>query len=225
METETSWVQEQANLMTAEHGFLGVPLQTFEIGGRTHLVRLLENGLLPESKVLDIGCGVLRVAYWVMRFLNPGGYCGIEPARQRVELGQSYFFSPEELAHKKPRFDFNADFDSWVFETTFDYFIACSIWTHCSKAHMETTLDGFLENTGPSGVFLVSYLPANGPEDDYMGDTWVGTSHESTTPGIVRHSLDWIRDACHRRQLHVRELPGIDCDSQYWLRIDKLRSS
>ena len=216
-----SRVQTRAEAMMDAHGFVGVPRETFEIGGRAQLVRLLENGLLPESRVLDIGCGVLRVAYWLVRFLDPGCYFGIEPARSRVALGKRYLFSAAELGHKRPRFDHNEVFDTSVFPTDLDYFVAGSIWTHCSKAHLEATLDGFVRDTGPHGVFLASYLPAEGPGDDYMGETWVGTSHESDTPGVVRHSLEWIQGAIERRGLSWKLLPGPDCDSQYWLRIDK----
>lgn len=55
-----SRVQTQADEMMERHGFLGVPRQTFEVGGRAQFVRLLNHGLTPESKVLDIGCGCLR---------------------------------------------------------------------------------------------------------------------------------------------------------------------
>lgn len=58
-----SQVQTQADEMIKRHGFLAVPRETFEVGGRAQLVRLLNHGLTPESKVLDIGCGPLRVAY------------------------------------------------------------------------------------------------------------------------------------------------------------------
>lgn len=216
-----SKVQTRAEEMIDRHGFLGVPRHSFEAGGRAQLVRLLQHGLLPESKVLEIGCGCLRVAYWLVRFLDPDGYCGIEPAKQRVEYGRRYLFADEELERKRPRFDHNAEFDTSVFVTEFDYFLAGSIWTHCSKGHIETTLDGFARDTGPSGVFLTSYLPATDREEDYMGTTWVGTSHESDTPGVIRHSLQWIQQACERRNLEATALPGLDCDSQYWLRIDK----
>jgi len=30
----------------------------------------LQLGLTPEHKVLEIGCGVLRVAYWLIRLLE-----------------------------------------------------------------------------------------------------------------------------------------------------------
>ena len=216
-----SKVQAAAEEMMARHGFVGVPQRTFEEGGRAQFVRLLQHGLLPESKVLEIGCGVLRVGYWLIRFLEADGYCGIEPAEQRVRCGLELLLDTEEAARKRPCFDFNAVFDTSVFGRTFDFFVAGSIWTHCSKAHIERTLDGFVADTGPSGVFLTSYLPALGAEDDYQGQSWVGTSHESDEPGVVCHAFSWIRAQCEARDLRLTAIQGMDCDSQLWLRIDK----
>jgi len=194
-------------------------METFDQGGRRQLIALLNEGLNPESKVLDIGCGCLRTAYWLIHFLDPGCYYGIEPARQRVEYGLQYLFTSEEVRLKQPQFDFNPHFDSSVFGIQFDFFLAGSIWTHASKSQIEVTLDAFLRNSTPAGIFLTSYLPAQSSDDDYQGDRWVGTSHESDTPGVIRHSLTWIVEQCQRRGLQVQELPGEAFDSQFWLRI------
>jgi hypothetical protein len=218
-----SKVQICAQEMMAGEGFLGVPTPTFDEAGRTQLIALLREGLSPESKVIEFGCGCLRIAYWLVHFLNSGCYHGIEPARKRVELGSRYLFIPQELALKQPKFDFNAVFDSSVFSERFDFFLARSIWTHGSKRQIEASLDSFVRDSVPNAIFLASYLPPQTPEEDYMGDVWVGTSHESNTPGIVRHSLAWITEQCRRRGLQVEELPGIDCDSQYWLRVGRSR--
>jgi len=215
-----SRVQARAEEMMARHGFLGVPVGTFEQAGREQLIALLNEGLNPESKVLEIGCGCLRIAYWLVRFLDAGCYHGIEPARQRVEYGLRYLFTSEARL-KQPRFDFNPNFDSSVFGARFDFFLARSIWTHACKRQLEATLDSFIRDSTPAGIFLTSYLPAQSAEDDYQGDHWVGTSHESDTPGVIRHSLTWIAQQCEDRGLQVDELPGIDCDSQYWLRIHR----
>jgi hypothetical protein len=214
-----SWVQAQATEMMAQRGFLGVPVETFEDAGRRQFIALLNQGLCPESKVLDIGCGCLRTAYWLVRFLDPNCYHGIEPARSRVEHGLHHLFVPELLAEKRPRFDFNPDFDSSAFATEFDYFLAGSIWSHASKRQIEATLDLFLRDSIPSSIFLTSYLPALSAHEDYCGDHWVGTSHVSHTPGVIRHALVWITQQCERRGLDVEELPGEAFDAQYWLRV------
>ena len=184
-------------------------------------IALLDQGLNPESKVLEIGCGCLRVAYWLIRFLDADCYHGIEPASRRVQYGQLYLFTPGELDFKQPRFDFNADFDMSVFQTRFDFVLTGSIWTHCAKRHIEVMLDGFVKYSNPSAIFLTSYLPADSPESDYMGDVWVGTSHESDTPGVIRHSPAWLKAQCAKRRLRLRQLPGDAFDQQFWLVVQR----
>ena len=173
----------------------------------------------PESKIVEVGCGCLRIAYWLVRFLDPGCYYGIEPARLRVEYGLQYLFSGGEVQLKRPRFDFNPRFDASVFGAQFDFFLARSIWTHASKLQIVATLDSFIRDSKDTGVFLVSYLPARIPDEDYGGDRWVGTSHESNTPGVIRHSLEWILTQCEERALRADLLAGTDCDGQSWLRL------
>jgi hypothetical protein len=80
-------------------------------------------------------------------------------------------------------------------------------------------LDSFVRDSTPTGIFLTSYLPAESVDDDYQGDRWVGTSHESNTPGVIRHSLAWVVEHCQKRRLNVTELPGEAFDSQFWLLI------
>lgn len=207
--------------MMADQGFLGVPVETFEQAGREQFVALLGAGLCPESRVVEIGCGCLRIAYWLVRFLEPGCYCGIEPARNRIDYGLKYLFSADEIARKQPRFDSNANFDTSVFQTRFDFFLARSIWTHASKGGIQASLDSFARDATESGVFLASYLPAQTAAENYQGATWVGTSHESNVPGVIRHSLAWIVDQCRQRGLSVEEVAGIDCDLQSWLHVRK----
>jgi hypothetical protein len=212
-------LQRRAERMISDHGFLGVPRESFTQAGREQLIALLAEGLRPESKVLEFGCGCLRIASWLVRFLDSDRYCGIEPASRRVDLGLQYLFTEEELRIKRPRFDPNSVFDSSVFGTKFSFFLARSIWTHASKLQITATLDSFLRDSESDATFLASYLPAQSPDDDYQGSQWVGTSHESSTPGVIRHSLSWIFEQCRTRGLNCEEIAGIDCDQQSWLRI------
>ena len=212
-----SSIQQAAEEMMRHEGFLGVPVETFETAGRSQLIELLQQGLLPESKLLDFGCGCLRIAYWLVRFLDPDCYFGIEPARNRVQAGLRYLFTGDIVRTKCPRFDYNANFDSSAFGATFDFFLARSIWSHGSKAQIEATLNSFVRYANPGAKFLVSYLPAESAQEDYNGTTWVGTSHECNVPGVIKHRLCWIAEQCDKRRLTFEELPRLDCDLQLWL--------
>jgi len=200
--------------------FLGVPFDDFERGGREQLIILLMNGLKPDSRVLDFGCGVLRGGYWLIHFLDAGCYHGIEPHAERLAIGTEVILESETLRLKQPSFDSNTTFDTATFGKKFDYFLAYSIWTHAPKHQIEMMLDGFVRNSTEGAAFLASFLPARHNADDYTGNQWFGTSHDSDVRGCVHHSFSWIRNACRRRGLHVQML-GRDGIGQIWLRVDR----
>jgi len=210
-------LEEKARQMETEGGFLGVPVEEFESEGRLQLAALLRHGLRPDSKLLDIGCGCLRGGYWLIHFLQPGCYCGIEPRKDRLQLGLEHLFTPAQLAEKQPRFDHNPEFDSSVFGERFDFFLARSIWTHASKPQIARMLDAFLHHTHPMAKFLTSYVPPEPPHrPELMGEAWIGTGLESNVPGIAYHSFEWIERECRARGLEVHET-GEDYGGQKWL--------
>jgi hypothetical protein len=207
--------------MLAEKTFLGVPALDFERNGRDQLIYLLTAGLNPSSKVVDLGCGVLRGGYWLIHFLDPFGYCGIEPHQERLAMGINTILEREVLILKQPRFDSNPHFDTSVFGETFDFFLAYSIWTHACKEQIRSMLDAFLRDSKDEGLFLTTYLPATDEHLDYQGDTWIGTSHESDVAGWIYHSPSWIEAECDRKGLVVRELGQDRTHGQFWLEIKR----
>ncbi len=205
--------------------FLGGPATLFEMAGRKTLMTLLEYGLLPDSKVLDMGCGCLRGGYWLIRFLEEGCYFGIEPNKTMLQNGIDVLLSPAITTNKQPVFNHNTEFDAGVFNQKFDYFLARSIWTHAAKSQIIQMLDSFVLNAKPGGIFLTSYLNATKAGEEYLGVDWVGKSHESQAAGIVKHSIEWVQKACEERGLDVSETTNgvFDLDnSQKWLVIKKV---
>jgi SAM-dependent methyltransferase len=200
---------------------VGIPLETFEAGGQEQLAYLLRAGLTPESKVVDLGCGVLRAGYPLIHFLAPGKYCGIEPHQERLAIGRDRILEPETLARKHPRFDTNARFDTSVFGEKFDFMLAYSIWTHASKTAIASILDSFLRDAEETGVLLATYLPASWRHPDYQGEQWFGTSHESDVPGCIYHRYDWIVAECGKRGLKVVKLPQDETHGLFWLAIGR----
>ncbi len=202
--------------------FFGVPAKDFAFAGREQRAYLINAGLKRDSKVLDIGCGVLRAGYWLIHYLDPGCYCGIEPHRGRLELGMHSILEPETLQSRKPRFDSNANFDTSVFGEKFDFFLAYSIWTHASKRQIETMLNGFVRDASDRAAFLLTYQPSGWRYPDYNGDHWVGTSHECEVAGTIAHSFGWIKQQCRMRGLSLRKLKRDKAHRHRWLEIRKV---
>ena len=216
-------IQRKAEILS-EKSFLGFPSADFEKAGREQLTYLLLAGLNPDSKVIDLGCGVLRAGYWLIHFLSPGRYFGIEPHTGRLDMGVNTILEPEVLNSKRPQFDTNSQFDTSVFGTKFDFFLAYSIWTHASKRQIQAMLDSFLRDSPDDGIFLTSYLPASWKNRDYKGDRWNGTSHESDVRGCIYHSIRWIENECDRRGLVIVGLGRDQTYGQSWLEIKRRKA-
>jgi SAM-dependent methyltransferase len=217
-------IQARADELAAEGVFLGGPARDFESLGRLQFTTLLENGLWPDSKVLDVGCGALRAGYWLLHFLEPGCYFGLEPNREMVELGMREFLEPGLVEQARPSFAHNADFDFGVFGTRFEFFLARSIWTHASKQHIRVMLDSCAATAAPNAVMLASYFRTpripRGEKREHRGTEWVGRSHTRGQRGRAYHSHEWIASECQHRGLRVSELEQRPVNEQRWLRID-----
>jgi len=55
--------------------------------GALQLKLLQDNGLLPEHKVLDIGCGCLRAGVKIIPYLEPDHYYGIDARQPLLNVG------------------------------------------------------------------------------------------------------------------------------------------
>ena len=215
----TESVQQRGERLYQVTTQIGCGVQRFEKTGRAQLEGLIRHGLNPWDKLLDIGCGALCGGYWMMHFLDPGCYFGVEPNTFMFECGVAHIPEPGLFAVRQPRFLHNDQYDFSGFGVSFDYFHAHSIWTHAPKKDIEKMLDGFVAFTRPGARFLTSFKAPHLFRPDYTGDTWVGRCHESDQAGICRHSLRWIRQACHSRGLEVDELKGEKIHKQKWILI------
>lgn len=217
-------LQQRAEHLAAKV-FTGGPVEDFEQVGRLSFVTLFEHGLTPQSTFLDVGCGALRVGYWLLHFLDRGRYCGIEPNVEMLQAGIAEILEPGLLEAKQPRFNHNDDFDLDVFGERFDFVFARSIWTHASKEQIGRMLDGFASIASERGVFLASVLPAREGRrrgrEDFVGSGWQGRSHQSEKAALVGHKLSWVREQCAARKLLAEALHGRVANNQVWVRITR----
>jgi SAM-dependent methyltransferase len=218
-------LQERSQKISRET-FIGGPRWNYERVGRLGFEVLLKEGLRPSSRVLDVGCGALRLGYWLMRFLDTGGYCGIEPQREMLQLGLDELVEPEVVARAGARFDHNTDFDFSVFGESFDYAFARSVWTHAAKPQIAAMLESFAAVGAPGSVFMASFYPAG---------MWFRTAHRwprlehqvvprlplaEMTPLLARvgpfRSDDYEGDVWLGRS-HESDAPGVANHSTRWI--------
>ena len=131
---------------------------------------LIDLGLRPEHKLLDIGCGVGRASRALVPYLHPGNYTGIDISkkalRHAVELSQK-----EGWDDRKPTFLVNSDLD---LDQKFDFLWAHSVFTHLPDWQIEKMIGNasmivrrkfaftykFSEQPHRSGLKQFQYSPA-----------------------------------------------------------------
>ena len=188
----------------------GGPNRFFKGVGRDTLGSAIRHGLMPEHRVLDIGAGSLRVAWWLFQYIEPSNYHAIEPVRERIDRAAQILGVADEI-----HIYYNTDFE--FPSVTFDFVIARSIWTHASKPMIAKMLAEFDENAAPEGRFLTSVIFAATEEEDYQGYEWVGKVEKSDVAGKIAHSREWIEKECAKNRLSL-EVVG-ELYGQTWLLI------
>ena len=178
-----------------------------------------------ESKVLDIGCGCLRIGIKLINFLEKNCYYGIEPNKFMLDAGIKHLLNGTANDSKDPSFSNTTSFQLDDFKVDkFDYFIARSIWTHASKEQIIAMLDLF-ESSSRSGAKFFTSIVKNNPKNlDYQGSDWVGKSHEkNSVSGIVHHSMKWITEQCDLRSFDVQKIEKSELNfgNQVWLQIQR----
>lgn len=134
------------------------------IGGAfdTHGARQLEflngRGLLPEHKLLDIGCGCFRAGRHFIDYLDAGNYYGVDANRPLMQIGYDVELSDEQRGRlpvgnlrATERFDVG-------FGIRFDFAIAQSVFTHVSLNHIRLCLYRVAQVLRPGGSFFATFF-------------------------------------------------------------------
>jgi len=91
---------------------------------------LVENGLQPFHRLLDIGCGSLRGGIHFVRYLEDGNYYGIDKEQWLLDAARDVELPRYGLADRKVHLLNRSDFNFSEFGVTFDYALAQSVFTH-----------------------------------------------------------------------------------------------
>lgn len=210
-------VEEIAKRIASETGgFTGGPIDRFGVVGRQTFQSLKATGVRRSSKVLDVGCGALRLGYWLVRFLEPDCYCGLDPNPKYVQAGIKHAIGEKVMKTKRPRFDHNMDFDFSVFGIKFDYVVARSIFSHTSPEQVCTVLESFRDNASDTGIMLVSYRPL---KKDEAGEKVIDVNKFGEW-SWRRYGKAYLKQLAQERGLYATNF-GKPFNGQVWLRVSK----
>lgn len=142
------------------------------------------SGLRQHHRVLDIGCGSLRIGRLLIPYLNPGNYFGIEPNQWLVRDGILNEIGESQIQIKQPTFSFNTSLGDFQEPLGIDFAFAQSIFSHCSKTLIQDWLRDISKHLKDDGVLFATFLIA---EEDYAGEEgWI-------YPGCVKFRPDTLK--------------------------------
>jgi len=98
--------------------------------GQLQIDFIMENGLLPHHRLLDIGCGSLRGGVHFVKFLDNSNYYGMDKHQWLLDAALEAELPQAGLAGKDVNLLCRDDFDFSAFGMEFDYAIAQSVFTH-----------------------------------------------------------------------------------------------
>lgn len=161
-------------------------------------------GMRQHHRVLDIGCGSLRVGRLLLPYLNRRGYTGLEPNGWLVAEGIRHEIGQDQVDIKQPRFVFEENASVLVAEgARFDYMVAQSIFSHCGPDLLDAWLAQAARLLDEKSVLVATFI--EGAEDnDRHG--WIYPDCVAYLPATLArlaasHGLEFnILDWRHPRQ-------------------------
>jgi SAM-dependent methyltransferase len=126
--------------------------------GRLQRDFLVQEGLRPEMRLLDVGCGCFRGGVHLVEYLHPGHYYGIDISQELMDAGYEKELVPLALHTKLPPENLLCDggFRAAHFGVRFDMALAQSLFTHLPINHIRLCLKRLAEAMPANGVFYAT---------------------------------------------------------------------
>jgi SAM-dependent methyltransferase len=176
----------------------------------------LQCGLRESHRLLDVGCGTLRVGRHLILLLNPGCYTGLEPEEEMVQRSIAEPpLCPELLEYKQPRFIYNATFDV---DGQFDFVLANQVFFHCGREQLTT----FLAKIRPhlAGPLLLSVFVREFDHEHPKTDRWDRITYKHADFEHVTYTRPAFADLVESQGYTSAELGGTFMPFETFWRLD-----
>ena len=127
-------------------------------------------GLRQGHKVLDVGCGSLRIGRLLIPYLNAGNYIGVEPNRWLVRDGILNEVGRDQIRIKRPVFSYRDSLNEFREPLKIDYALAQSVFSHCGQDLVLRWLRQVSSHLKVKGALFATFLIA---DTDHQGTGWL----------------------------------------------------
>jgi SAM-dependent methyltransferase len=144
------------------HRFIDPEWHRWSIGGKWEELGnlqfdyMVEHGLEPHHRLLDVGCGPLRGGVHFIRYLDEGNYTGVEKDIRKLRAGREVELAHAGLEQKRPRLVHMENFDFPSLGQSYDFALAQSVFTHLSINHIIRCLMNIDRVLVPGGTFFAT---------------------------------------------------------------------
>jgi cyclopropane fatty-acyl-phospholipid synthase-like methyltransferase len=119
---------------------------------------LLSKGLKPDSYLLDIACGSLRLGVKAVPYLERSHYLGIEKEISLVKMGIEKELDPLVRTEKTPNIVISETFEFEKFKEKADFAIAQSLFTHLPSEVINLCFKKLYLCLKDDGVFYATFF-------------------------------------------------------------------
>ena len=118
---------------------------------------LIDHGLRPDHRMLEIGCGNLRAGWWFIDYLGVGAYTGVDISSE-ILTAAGVTLTERNLHRKRPRLLWVDDMGfPGLPDAAFDVVHAHSVFSHSPAEVVEAAFAGVRRVIAPGGFFDFTY--------------------------------------------------------------------
>jgi SAM-dependent methyltransferase len=136
-----------------------VPTEYFALWdelGAWQLDALKAAGMQPNHRLLDVGCGAMRLGLRAVAHLNSGNYYGVDAFAPYLELAR--VLAEREVPDRQFELLLSESFEFSRFGVKFDFGMAQSVFTHLPVEQCESCVEELCKVMAPGGVFVFTFL-------------------------------------------------------------------
>jgi len=190
------------------HGLVG-PSDLWAMKRRFQFRFLTAQGLRPEQRLLDIGCGTLRGGIPLIEYLQTGHYAGFEARAEVLEEGRKEL-AEAGLEHKRPRLIHASDPAEVQLEEPVDVAWAFAVLIHMSDEVADACMALVARSLTERGEFYANVNPGERRDGSWGEFPLVTRPLEfyqrlAEAHGLVMSEVGSLREVGHRTGSAVQD--------------------